>query len=182
MEPIAPCGKHSFQWKPYTLVGAVRFRVNCFLSFQCKPFLQRKSLAFSRSYSFYWKPFILVQAMLFSFFRKAFVFGENHCRQLKPIFLEEAYSFQQKHGGSCFCFNIFTSRSYQKLPEYLNINDSVRSLKMANLSSIHIPGKVLQNSEGYQNLAEHLLCKVFNTPLGLYFYTVYVLLELQHDH
>ena len=102
MEPIAPSGNHSFQWKPYTLVEAVRFSVNCFLSFQCKPFRQRKSLVFS--------------------FRKAFVFGEIYCRQLKPIFLEEAYSFQQKHGGSCFCFNIFTSRSYQKLPEYLNIN------------------------------------------------------------
>ena len=46
-------------------------------------------------------------------------------------------------------FNIFTSRSYQKLPEYSNINDSVRSFKMANFPCIHIPGKVFQSSEGY---------------------------------
>ena len=40
-------------------------------------------------------------------------------------------------------------RSYQKLHEYLNIYDSVRSLKMANLSCIHIPGEVFQNSMEY---------------------------------
>ena len=31
------------------------------------------------------KPFILVAAISFSFFRKAFIFGGNHCPQLKPI-------------------------------------------------------------------------------------------------
>ena len=182
METITLRGRHSFKWKPLFLVEAVRFSVNCFLSFQWKLFLYRKLLAFSGSnsfqwklllsidgisfigsYSFYWKPFILVEAIPFSFFRKAFVIGGNHCIQLKPIFLEEAYYFQQAwwkllllietfpfSGSHSFqCFNIFTSRSYHKLPEYLNINDSVRSLKMANLPCIHIPGEVFQNSEGY---------------------------------
>ena len=121
METIAPDERHSFQWKPFPLVEAVRFSVKCFLSFQWKPFLQRKPLTFSRnnlfqqkllllidgisfigSYSFYWKTFILVEAIPFSLLRKAFVFDGNHCPQLKPIFLEEAYSFQWKHGGSCF--------------------------------------------------------------------------------
>ena len=124
MENIAPSGRHSFQWKSFPLVEAVRFSVSCFLFFQWKPFLLRKPLTFSGSnsfqwkllvlidgisfigsYSFYWKPFILVEAISFSFFSKVFDFGGNHCLQLKPIFLEEAYSFQWKHGGSCFFYS-----------------------------------------------------------------------------
>ena len=36
-----------------------------------------------------------------------------------------------------------------KLTEYLNINDSVRSLKMANLSCFPIPGELFETSDGY---------------------------------
>ena len=41
----------------------------------------------------YWKLFLLLKVIPFSFLRKAFVFGGNHCPKLKPIFLEETYSF-----------------------------------------------------------------------------------------
>ena len=157
METIAPSGRHSFQWKPFPLVEAIRFSVNCFLSFQWKPFLQRKPLTFSRnnlfqqkllllidgisfigSYSFYWKPFILVGAIPFSFFRKAFVFEENHCPQLKPILLKKSirfsgsmvkdasfnrnFSFQWKP----FLF-VFQNFYQQKLPEVMH-SHSWRSL------------------------------------------------------
>ena len=93
MENIAPSGGHSFQWKSFPLVKAVRFSVSYFLFFQWKPFLQRKPLtfigsnsfqwkllvlidgiSFIGSYSFYWKPFILVKAILSSFFLQSLCF------------------------------------------------------------------------------------------------------------
>ena len=78
------------------------------------------------------------------------------------------------------------------------ISDSVRLLKMANLSCIHIPGEVFQSSEGYlepsrasgksvyEKIADGFFLqksfivdvrRVLNTSLGLFFNTVYVLLE-----
>ena len=65
----------------------------------------------------------------------------------KQLLLIETFPFSGSH--SFQCFNIFTNRNYQRLLEYLNINDSVRALKMASLSCIHIPGEVFQNSDGY---------------------------------
>ena len=183
METIAPSGRHSFQWKPLPLVGAVRFSVNCFLSFQWKPFLQRKPLAFSGSnsfqwkllllidgisfigsYSFYWKPFILMEAISYRrcsvkkvFLEKSLPAVETNLFRRSLFFLVEAWwkllllieTFPFSGSHSFQCFNIFTSRSYQKLSEYLNINDSVRSLKMANLLCIRISREVFQSSEGY---------------------------------
>ena len=174
MESIAPSGTHSFQWKPYPLVEAIRFSVNCFLSFQWKPFLQKKLLAFIGSisfqrkllllidgisfigsYSFYWKPFILMEGILFSFFPQSVCFWwkslpavESNLFRRSLFFLVEAWwkllllieTFPFSGSHSFQSFNIFTSRSYQNLPEYLNINDSVKSLKIVNLSCIHIPG------------------------------------------
>ena len=121
-ETIAPSGRHSFQCKLIPLVEAVRFSVNCLLSFQWKPFLQRKTLAFSgnnffsgncfffdRWHFLYCKLFLLLEAIHFSgshFLPEVFCekrcSQKNYCPQLKQIFLEEAYSFQWKHCGSCF--------------------------------------------------------------------------------
>ena len=181
MEPTFPSRAHSFQRKPYSLVEAVIFCLNWFLSFQWKPFFQEKPLVFSvsisfqwkllllvdgiffiRSYLFYWKSFILVESTPFSFVHKAFFFCwkslpavETNLFRKSLFFLVEAwwklhfliksFPFSRSH---CFqWFSIFTSRSYQKLPEHLNINDSLRSLTMANLSCIHIHGKVLEPSQ-----------------------------------
>ena len=118
-----------------------------------------ESISFSGSYSFYWKPSILVKTITFtgSHFRqwkpfllgKAFVFRGNHC----PIFLVEAAPFNQNFSFQWKpffqCFNIFVRRTYHQLRELLNINDSVRLLKMANLSCTHIPVEVFQRSEAY---------------------------------
>ena len=77
----------------------------------------------------------------------------------------------------------------------ISISDSVRLLKMANLSCIHIPGEVFQSSEGYlkpsrasgksvyEKIADGFFLQksfidwVLNTSLGLFFNTVYVLLQ-----
>ena len=183
METITLRGRHSFKWKSLFLVEAVRFSVNCFLSFQWKLFLYRKPLAFSGSnsfqwklllsidgisfigsYSFYWKPFIFVKGIPFSFFLQTLYFcwkslpavETNPFRRSlsflvetwwKLLLLIEPFPFSGNH--SFQRFNIFISRSYQKLNEYLTVNDSVRSLRVANLSCIHISGEVFQNSEGY---------------------------------
>ena len=115
---------------------------------------------------------------------------------IKTFPLSGSHSFQ--------CFKILTSRSYQKLSEYLNINDSVRSLQTENLLYIHIPREVFQSTEGYlepsqasgvESFFKKTLTASFfkktpsqtchwalNTPFGLFFYIVYVLLEFQHDH
>ena len=183
METITLRGRHSFKRKPLFLVEAVRFSVNCFLSFQWKLFLYRKPLAFSGSnsfqwklllsidgisfigsYSVYWKPFIFVKGIPFSFFLQSLYFWwkslpaveTNAFRRSlsflvetwwKLLLLIEPFPFSGNH--SFQCFNIFISRSYQKLNEYLTVNDSVRSKRVANLSCIHVSGEVFQNSEGY---------------------------------
>ena len=99
---------------------------------------QQKLFLIVETISFQWKPFLLVEAIPFS--------GSHSCLW-KPLPLVEEIPFSGSHYFQCF--NIFTSRSYQKLSEYLNINDSVRSLKMVNLSCIHIPREVFQSSERY---------------------------------
>ena len=73
METTASSGRHSNQWKPFILVETIPFSWKSFLVVEAIPFIG--------SHSFYF------------FIRKAFVFGGNHCPQLKPIFLEETYSF-----------------------------------------------------------------------------------------
>ena len=122
------------------------------------PFNGRHS--FDGSYSFYWRPSILVKTIPFS---------GSHFRQWKPFLLEKTFAFRGNHcpiffkqkllllietfpfsGSYSFqCFNSFIRRSYRQLREFLNINDSVRLLKMANLSCIHIPVEVFQSSEAY---------------------------------
>ena len=46
-------------------------------------------------------------------------------------------------------FSASTFSSGELIAELLNINDSVRLLKIANLSCIHIPVEVFQSSETY---------------------------------
>ena len=65
----------------------------------------------------------------------------------KLFLLMETFPFSGSH--SFYSSNIFTSRSYHRLPGYLNISDNVGSLKMVNLSCIHIPKEVFQSLEGY---------------------------------
>ena len=195
METITLRGRHSFKWKPLFLVEAVRFSVNCFLSFQWKLFLYRKLLAFSGSnsfqwklllsidgisfigsYSFYWKPFIFVKGIPFSFFLQTLYFWwkslpaveTNPFRRSlsflvetwwKLLLLIEPFPFSGNH--SFQCFNIFISRSYQKLNEYLTVNDSVRSLRVANLYVFTFLEKSFRTQRGIQNPVEHLEQKVF---------------------
>ena len=168
-----------------------------------KQFLLVETARFDRWHFLYWKLFILLEAIhfigshSFQFFPQSLCFWwkslpgvETNLFRRSLFFLVKAWwkllyfieTFPFSGSHSFQCLNIFTSRSYQKLPEYLNINDSVRSLKITNLSWIHIPEEVFQNSECIQNPVEQLGCKVFNTSMGLFFYTVNVLLEFQHDH
>ena len=150
----------SFQWKPFLQRKSLAFSGSNF--FQWKLLVLIDGISFIGSYSFYWKPFILVEAIPFSFFpqslcfwRKSLPAVETNLFRRNLFFLVEAWwkllllieSFPFSGSHSFQFFNIFTSRSYQKLPEYLNIN--ARSLKMENLSCIHIPGEVFQNSEQY---------------------------------
>ena len=123
-----------------------------------------EAISFIGSYSFYWKPFILVEAILCSFFLQSLGFWwksfppvETNLFRRSLFFLVKAWwkllllieSFPFSGNRSFQYFNIFTSRSYQKLSEYLNINDSLRSLKIGNLLCIHIPREVFQSSEEY---------------------------------
>ena len=114
--------------------------------FQRKPFFSMEAIHFSEHHSFQWKPFPVVEAIPF---RESLCFSWKslpHFFQWKLLLLIETFPFSGSH--SFQCFNIFV-RSYHQLPELLNINDSVRLLKMANLSYIHIPVEVFQSSEAY---------------------------------
>ena len=125
METNAPSGSHSFQWKLFLLLEAISFII-----------------FFQESLCFWWKSLPTVETNLFG--RSLFFLVEGWW---KLLLLIGTFPFSGSH--SFQCFSIFTSRSYKKLTEYLSINDSVRSLKMANLSCINIPGEVFQNSERY---------------------------------
>ena len=152
----------SFQWKPFLQRKPLTFSRNNL--FQQKLLLLIDGISFIGSYSFYWKPFILMEAISYRrcsvkkvFLEKSLPAVETNLFRRSLFFLVEAWwkllllvkTFPFSGSDSFQCFNIFTSRSYQKLPEYLNINDSVRSLKVVNLSCIHIPREVFQSSEGY---------------------------------
>ena len=137
VEDIPFSGSHSFQWKPFLFIGSHSLQLKLFLLLEAIPFI-----FFQESLFFWWKSLPAVETNLFG--RSLLFLVEGWW---KLLLLIETFPFSGSH--SFQCFNIFTSRSYQNLPEYLNINDSVRSLKMANLSCIHIPGEVFQNSEGY---------------------------------
>ena len=105
VEDIPFSGSHFLQQKRFVLVETA------FFPFSGRHFFQRKPLTFNETNYFqwktfnrwhflYWKLFLLLESIHFSgsdsfqfFFRKAFVFGGNHCPQLKPILLEKAYFF-----------------------------------------------------------------------------------------
>ena len=118
-----------------------------------------EGISFIETYSFYWKPSILVKTIPFSgsHFRqwkpfllgKAFVFRRNHCPifQWKLLLLIETFPFSGSH--SVQCLSIFVRRGCRQLRELLHITDSVRLLKMADLSCIHIRVEVFQSSETY---------------------------------
>ena len=98
METIAPSGRHSFQLKPFPLVEAVRFIVKCFLSFQWKPFLQRKSLTFSGKNFFQWK--LLFFDRWHFLYRELFLLLESihfsrRCSQKKPLPAVETNFFRR---------------------------------------------------------------------------------------
>ena len=154
-KPLTFSGSNSFQWKLLLLIDGI---------------------SFTASYSFYWKPFILVEAIPLSFFQESLcfwqktlsAFGTNLFRRSlfflveawwKLLLLIETFPFSGSH--SFQCFNIFTSRSYQKLSEYLNKNDSVRSLKMAICYVFTFLEKSFRAQMGIQNPVEHLGWKVF---------------------
>ena len=152
----------SFQWKSFLQRKSFAFSESNF--FKWKLLVLIDEISFIGSYSFFWKPFILVEAIPFSFFPQSLCFWWKSLPAVETslfrkilLFLVEAMSkllllietflFGGRH--SCQCFNIFTSRNYPKLPEYININNSVRSLKMAHLLCIHIPREIFQSSKGY---------------------------------
>ena len=136
---IAGSGNHSFQWKPFLLVKAIPFSGSRF--FQWKAllliqimFLLAEIIPLSGIHSFQWKPFLQVRAIPFS----------------------ESHSFQ--------CFSIFVSRSISSyvIIKYIVLDcDSVRILKMANLSCIHIPIDLFQSSETYLEPCETSRMKHF---------------------
>ena len=115
--------------------------------FQRKPFFSMEAIHFSEHHPFQWKPFPVVEAIPF---RKSLCFSWKslpHFFQWKLLLLIKTFPFSGSH--SFQCFKIFARRTYRQLRELLNINDSVRLLKMANLSCIHIPEEVFQSSEAY---------------------------------
>ena len=128
-----------------------------------KQLLLIDDISFIFSYYFYWKPFVLVEAIPFSFSVKPYCFWWRSLPVIETnpfsgslFFLVEAWwkllllikTFPFSRSHSFWCFNIFTSRSYQKLRELLNINNSARLLKMVNLSCIHIPGEIFRAQMG----------------------------------
>ena len=149
MEDIVFSGSHFLQQKLFVLVETAFFPFSGshffqskhqrklleeIIGLQWKQLLLVKTAPFNRWHFFYEKLFLSLEAIHFSgshrfqFFSARFLV-EIHCTQLKPILLEEACSFQWKHGRNCsfsssqwkpfllvLC-NIFTSRSYQKLHE-----------------------------------------------------------------
>ena len=206
----------SFQWKPFLQRKSLAFSGSNF--FQWKLLVLIDGISFIGSYSFYWKPFILMEAISYRrcsvkkvFLEKSLPAVETNLFRRSLFFLVEAWwkllllieTFPFSGSHSFQCFNIFTSRSYQKLSEYLNINDSVRSLKMANCYVFAFLEKSFRAQGGVYNPVEHLAWKVFekiagsfffkkapsqmcdwvlNTPLRLFFHTIHVLLEFQYDH
>ena len=115
--------------------------------FQRKPFFSMEAIHFSEHHSFQWKPFPVVEAIPF---RESLCLSWKslpHFFQWKLLLLIKTFPFSGSHFFQCF--KIFTRRTYRQLRELLNINDSVRLLKMANLSCIHIPEEVFQSSEAY---------------------------------
>ena len=161
LEAIRFSGKCSFQSNLFLLVEAIIFTACSsihsiqwkFVPFNRKHFLQWKlfllleAIHFSENHSFYWKPFPVVEAIPF---RESLCFSWKslpHFFQWKLLLLIETFPFSGSH--SFQCFNIFVRRTYRQLCELLNINYSVRLLKMANLSYIHIPVEVFQSSEEY---------------------------------
>ena len=210
-------GNHCPQWKTFLLVEAISLEET--IGLQWKQFLLVETAPFDRWHFLYWKLFLLLEAIHFSanyslqFFPQSLCFWWKSLRTVetnlfrrslfflvktwwKLLLLIKTFPFRGSH--SFQCFNIFTSRSYQKLPEYLNINDSVRSLKMANLSCIHIPGEVFQSSERYlepsrtsgvtadgfflqkSSIADVRLGSKYASGIVL-LYSICVL-EFQHDH
>ena len=164
-------GNHCPQWKSLLLVEAIFFS-GSHLFYQ-KLFVLVENGIFSRNYSFWCKPLFLVKTIglqQYSFYLmetapfngehflqwKLFIFLESLCFswkslpqyfQWKMLLLIKTFPFSGSH--SFQCFNIFVRRTYPQLCESLNINDSVRLSKMANLSCIHIPVEVFQSSETY---------------------------------
>ena len=148
--------KCSDQSKLFLSVEAIIFSGNHWSvgtnhSIQWKLFLLMEGISFNGSYSFYWKPSILVKTIPFS---------GSHLRQWKPFLLGKAFisweslphfffqwkllllieTFPLSRSHSFQCFNILVRRSQIH---------SVRSLKIRNLSCIHIPVEVFQDSEAY---------------------------------
>ena len=207
----------SFHWKPFLQRKALAFSGSN--SFQWKLLLLIDGISFIGSYSFYWKLFILVKAISFSFFSQTLCFCSKFLpaveanpfgRSLffsvetlwKLFLLIETFPFIGNH--SFQYFNIFISRSYQILHEYLNVNDSVRSLRICQFVMYsHFWGSISELRGVFRtqsNIWDRKFLKklltvsfrkraplqmwdlVLNTPLGLFFYKVYMLLEFQLDH
>ena len=155
METIAPSGSHSFQWKPLLLEESIPFS-GC-NSFQWKPFLLIDGISFIGSHSFqcfpqglcfWWKSLPVVEINPFS--RSLFFLVEARWKLLLSI---ETFPFSGSY--SVQCFNIFTSRSYQKLSELL-INDSVRSTRWRICHVFIFLEKSFRGQRLIQNPVEHL--------------------------
>ena len=203
MKPLLLVETIGLQQYSFHLVGTVPFNGRHFLHW--KLFLLLEAIHFSENHSFQQKPFPVVEAIPF---RESLCFSWKslpHFFQQKLLLLIETFPFSGSH--SFQCCNISVRRSYRQLRELLNINDSIRLLKMANLSCIHIPVVVFQSSEAYLGscrtsgmkrfcenckrlLAVDYFCKnapsqicdwVLNTPLELFFYIVQALLEFQRN-
>ena len=124
---IARRENHSFQWNPFFLVEVISFSGK--RSFQFKLFLFVETIPLSGSHSFWWKPFVLVEAIPFS---------GSHSFQWKPFLLVVQHFRQQ------------TLSPVTYILKYIVLDcDSVRLLKMENLSCIHIPIELFQSSEAY---------------------------------
>ena len=143
---IARRENHSFQWKPFFLVEVISFSGK--RSFQFKLFLFVETIPLSGSHSFQWKPFVLVEAIPFS---------GSHSFQWKPFLLTEAIPFSKRHSFQwkpfLLVFQHFRQQTLSRVTYILKYIvrdcDSVRLLKMANLSCIYIPIELFQSSEAY---------------------------------
>ena len=204
MKPLLLVETIGLQQYSFHLVGTAPFNGRHFLHW--KLFLLLEAIHFSENHSFQQKPFPVVEAIPF---RESLCFSWKslpHFFQQKLLLLIETFPFSGSH--SFQCCNISVRRSYRQLRELLNINDSIRLLKMANLSCIHIPVVVFQSSDVYlvscrtsgrkrfcenckRLLAVDYFCKnapsqicdwVLNTPLELFLYIVQALFEFQRNY
>ena len=147
---------YSCQWKPLFLVETIGLQQYSFHLVETVPFNGRhflhwklflllEAIHFSENHSFQWKPFLVVEAIPF---RESLCFSwKSLSHYWKLLLLIETFPFSESQ--SFQCIYIFVSRSYHQLHKLLNMNDSVRLLKMASLTSIHIPVEDFQSSEAY---------------------------------